>query len=192
MPEQKYLKNDDQTEQPSTSLLFGPYTAPSVRPGDWLFDERYGLIEVGGYTTNRNIHWPRARKGGTAQLILCGDLIRAVKNEAAVAVAHNWGVSVATVWYWRKALNVKQINPGTLRLYKQLSSIKLSEDVAARGREKARSPESLAKMAATKRGKPMHPATREALRKAITRPKPPGWGVMANQWMLAGKKNKVK
>ena len=35
------------------------------------------------------IQWPFAKKRGNRSLILCGDLIRAVTVEAAVAVGHH-------------------------------------------------------------------------------------------------------
>src|SRR3954471_2641361 len=96
-------------------LLHGPYRSPRVRRGDKLFCEIRGTVTVGGYT-DAPIPWPRVRKGGNPCLILCGDLVRAVRAESAQAVAHHWGVSPATVWKWRQALGVPERNEGTLRL----------------------------------------------------------------------------
>lgn len=155
-----------------TELINSPYRVPDVKRGDWLHDEIHGLVCVGGYTKDRIIPWPRVKKNGRAQLILCGDLVRAVKTESATAVAHNWGVSVTTVWSWRVALGVdNKNNPGTQRLYKLLKPSKLTDSVAARGRESALSAESIEKMAATKRGKPMHPNTAKALINAAKKKK---------------------
>src|SRR6059036_319691 len=45
--------------------------------------------------------------------ILCGDLIRAVRREAKATVAYHWGVSVITVYKWRKALGVADWTDGS-------------------------------------------------------------------------------
>ena len=49
-------------------------------------------------------------------LILCGDLVRAVRLESETAICHWFGVGITTVWKWRKALGVKSINEGTSAL----------------------------------------------------------------------------
>lgn len=63
-------------------------------------------------------------------------------------------------------------------------------EAAARGRAKAASPESQAKMMTSKRGVPAHPNTAKALLDAARKPKPDGWGQRASQWMLAGQAKK--
>lgn len=166
-------------------LVGGPYIAPDVRPGDWLFDAERGSVEVGGYTTTAPIPWPRLKKTGKASLILCGDLIRAVQTESALAIMHWWGVSTQVVWRWRKILGVSQTgSEGTRRLYQQYKSHKLPEEVAARGRENALLPENKAKMIASKIGKPMHPQTRAALLQAVKLPKSDEWVAKHKQDML--------
>lgn len=53
--------------------------------------------------TDTPIMWPatwRNHIDRRPSLILCGDLIRAVRKESATAVAHHWGVSMLTVWKW--------------------------------------------------------------------------------------------
>lgn len=121
------------------------------------------------------IAWPRRRKTGRASLILCGDLVRAVETESEIAVAHWWGVSVTTVWAWRKALGVGRITNGTARLYHDYQPEKLPELVGAIGRERAKAPDAVAAMRASKRGQPAAPATRVALLHAAQQPKSDGW-----------------
>jgi hypothetical protein len=65
---------------------------------------------VGGYSDGP-IPWPV--KWGSRSLILCGDLIDAVKQESEVAVGHHWGVCIKVVQRWRRALGVEIYNPGT-------------------------------------------------------------------------------
>lgn len=164
-------------------LLFGPYRAPDVSSG-WLEDAQDGLIEVGGWTFAL-ISWPRRKKTGKHAPILCGDLIRAVQTESSAAVQHYWGVSGGTVWRWRKILGVPRVTDGTRQRLAEKTGV--PPEASARGRAAAALPESRAKMAATKRGKPIHPETAKALKAAASRPKPPGWGKLANARMLAAK-----
>ncbi len=170
---------------PAAKLIGGPYHPPACAVGDWLPDEIDGLLQVGGWT-NARIPWPRRKKTGRHSPILCGDLVRAVRAESSEAVQYWWGVGPVTVAKWRRALGVPQDNTGT-RLLRQARHPGIPPEAAARGRAKAASPESRAKMAQSKRGQPMHPNTAAALRQAVTKPKPPGWGQRANQWMRAKK-----
>lgn len=161
-PQQAALLPDEERFR----LLGGPYLAPEVRPGDWLDDAERGLIQVGGYTEIARIPWPRTKKRGKASLILCGDLIRAVQTESAQAIMHWWNVSNTIVARWRKLLGIGQAgSEGSLRLYQQYKPQKLPEDVAARGRENALTPENRAKISAAKTGKPMPPRSPEWLEK---------------------------
>lgn len=170
-----------------SKLIDGPYSPPACRIGDWLDDEIDGRLEVGGWT-DAPIPWPRRKKTGKASLILCGDLVRAVRVESAEAICYYWGVGPTKVWMWRKALGVDRVTDGTRRLLQERAGV--PAEAAARGRERAATPESLAKMAEAKSGKPMHPTTRAALLESARKPKPDGWGARANEWMLAGKRNK--
>ncbi len=52
-------------------------------------------------------------KWRTRSLILCGDLVRAVKQESEIAVAYHWGVCIGVVTKWRNALEVEPITVGT-------------------------------------------------------------------------------
>lgn len=168
-------------------LIQGPYAPPPCTKGDWISDDTEGLTEVGGMTS-APIPWPRRKKTGRASLILCGDLVRAVKTESVEAICHWWGVGPTKVWMWRQALGVDRVTPGTRLLLQERTGV--PPDAAARGRVAASTPESRAKMAATKRGRPAHPRTREALLTAAKRPKGKEWGLRANAWMLGrGSKN---
>ena len=77
-------------------LAHGPYRPPRSAAGDRLFCEIRGTVIVGGYT-DAPIPWPRMKKGGNPCLILCGDLVRAVRAESNAAVSHHFGVSTHTV-----------------------------------------------------------------------------------------------
>ncbi len=91
------------------SLLGGPYQPPRVRADGYLRCAMRGWTKVDGYT-EAPIPWPA--KWGRSP-ILCGDLIRAVGREAKATVAYHWGVSVITVYKWRKFLGVLEWNEGS-------------------------------------------------------------------------------
>lgn len=167
---------------PPHDLIGGPYTAPSCAKGAWLHDEVDGLTEVGGWTT-APISWPRRKKSGRPSLILTGDLVRALHVESVAAICHWWSVGPTKVWHWRQSLGIKT-TPGSHSIARR----GVPEDAAARGRAKAASPESLAKMAKSKTGVPAHPRTRDALLRAAKAAKPDGWGKRANKWMQDAKR----
>ena len=97
---------------PDTKLLFGPYLPPRVRRGQILVCEFRGeVVKVGGLT-DAPIMWPRVLKTGSPSVIVCGDLVRAIRTESAAAVAYHWGVSETTVWKWRKSLGVEAHDRG--------------------------------------------------------------------------------
>lgn len=146
-----------------TGLIGAPYRPPECRVGDWIDDEIDGKIEVGGWT-DAPIAWPRRKKNGRPSLILTAELARAVCTESAEAVCYWWGVGPTKVWQWRQALGVGRVTPGTRALLQERTGV--PPEAAARGRARAAQPESIAKMAASKTGKPMHPATAAALEKA--------------------------
>jgi len=91
-------------------LLSGPYNPPRARRGGHLVCEMRGTVKVGGYSDGP-IPWPV--KWGTRSLILCGDLVDAVRQESEVAVGHHWGVSIKVVQNWRRTLGVEFYNSGT-------------------------------------------------------------------------------
>lgn len=157
------------------TLIGGPYVPPEIPPSGVMFCEMRGTVIAKKYT-DAPIPWPRVNKTGKHSPVLCGDLIRAVQTESEIAVAYHWGVGVVTVWKWRKALGVGRVTPGTSReLLKSGNKGCLQSEIAAKGREAARQPEALAKMAATKRGKPAHPNTKAVLLAAAKRPKSEKW-----------------
>jgi len=102
-------------DQERFKLLFGPYNPPKTRRGKFLFCERRGTVKVGDYSDGP-IPWP-VKWGTRNSLILCGDLARAVRVEAAIAIAHHWGVRPGTVSTFRNALEVGRVYARTSRLY---------------------------------------------------------------------------
>src|SRR6266446_3087201 len=94
------------TDRERFRLRFGPYEPPRTAAGRWLNCEMRGKVKVGSYS-HGPIPWPR--KWRTNSLILCGDLVWAVKKEAVQAVAWHWGVSKAMVRVWRRALGVPEM-----------------------------------------------------------------------------------
>jgi hypothetical protein len=101
-------------------LLHGPYWAPRLRKGDQascLF--RDCEVIVTGWTDAR-IAWPRCRPLDVPRthpsLLVDEELARAVRTESAAAVRYWWGVSVAVVWKWRRALGVTRTNNPGVRL----------------------------------------------------------------------------
>lgn len=142
-------------------LLTGPYQAPDCHVDGWLDDEIHGRVQVGGWT-HAPLSWPRRKKTGKHSPILCGDLVRAVQMESVEAICHWWGVGPTTVWKWRQALGVPQVNAGSLKLRLERHP-GVPHEAAARGREKARSPESIAKSADARRGRKVSQERRESL-----------------------------
>jgi hypothetical protein len=100
-------------------LLFGPYTPPRTRPGRFLFCERRGTVKVSDYSYAL-IPWPIKWKTRNS-LILCGDLVKAVRQESKLAVAYHWGVCLQTVRVWRRVLGTETYNRGTRWLMRSTS-----------------------------------------------------------------------
>lgn len=162
-------------------LLAGPYLAPACSRGDWIADVVDGLTEVGGWTS-APLPWPRRKKTGRASLILTDELARAVREESEEAICYWWGVGVVKVWQWRKALGVGRITPGTRDLLRERTGVPPA--AAARGRAAAAQPEVRERMAATKRGRPAHPRTAEALLQYAKGPRiePPTEPTSGRRW----------
>lgn len=100
----------------TTRLFYAPYEQPTVERGGFLVCKVRGTVRVGSWSHGR-IPWPLEKK--FYSYILCGDLVRAIQNEAASALVHHWGVCKMTVTTWRKQLGIGRVNPGTHRLYSQ-------------------------------------------------------------------------
>ena len=83
-------------------LLYGPYEVPKCKLGEKLLCEyRDREVTVKGMTDGL-IQWPSTFRGKRRSPIVCGDLVRAIRTESEMAVAHHWGVRNATVWKWRR------------------------------------------------------------------------------------------
>ena len=119
-------------DQAHFKLLFGPYAPPRVPRNRRLFCEMRGFLRAGSWSDGP-IPWPRRYRTGS--IILCGDLVRAVKMESVEAVAHHWGVCRNVVQKWRQALQVPEANPGTRQLRHQ---VRAAPDAPARLRAAAR------------------------------------------------------
>jgi hypothetical protein len=154
-------------------LLYGPYRSPKYRLGDKLPCEYVGReVKVIGISDGR-IPWPCARR--PRSLILCGELIRAVRAESVLSVAYHWGVGRATVWKWRRALGVPAMTPGSRRLRIDYAMETLTPEVRAAAREAIHSAEVRAKLSAMRAGRPIHPNTKAAMLEAAQRPKSEAW-----------------
>jgi len=115
-------------------LLYGPYTPPKCKLGDKLFCEyRDREVTVKGMTDSL-IQWPCTRRSNRLSPIVCGDLVRAIRTESEMAVAHHWGVKYPTVWKWRQALNVPRMTSGSRRLSIEYAIEKLTPEVRAKGK----------------------------------------------------------
>jgi CheY-like chemotaxis protein len=87
--------------------IAGPYHPLQCHVGDTLFCEIRGTVTVAGIS-NTPVPWPYTQSGGWGRPspILCKELARAVRQEAAVVVCWLFGVAPQTVRRWRKALGV--------------------------------------------------------------------------------------
>jgi len=99
-------------------LLFGPYRAPQVQPGDKIVDAMRGPVVTGAWSQGR-IPWPTIHAKGRSALVFSGDLVAAVQQESSLAIQYWWGVSASTVHRWRQHLGVEQYTAGTRRLHRQ-------------------------------------------------------------------------
>jgi hypothetical protein len=144
-------------EEERFRLLHGPYYPPRTHRGAFLFCEWRGTVRVGGYS-DAPIPWPYAMRTGYRSLILCGDLVRAVKLESELAVAYHWTVSATTVGKWRQVLGVEALNPGSRRLMWRAVDL-------------ARTPAAREKIAKAATGRSLSPEHRERLRALNRRPK---------------------
>src|SRR5437870_3249535 len=110
------------TDSKRIKLLFGCYAAPRVRIGSKLVDEVRGLeVDVAGFSS-APIPWPYTHTPRPS-LIVCRALARAIRLEAAAAVAHHFGVSINAVRLWRRALGVGRNTEGTRRLRRIIAKL---------------------------------------------------------------------
>ena len=135
-------------------LLYGPYLPPKCQEGDKLRCEHRGREVRVGAISDAPIRWPCAWAKGPRSPILCGELIRAVRLESAIAVAHHWGVNRATVSIWRRGLKVARMTLGSIRLRIDYSSEILTPEVRALAATARRFPHTWAKIRLAKLGQP--------------------------------------
>ena len=133
-------------EEARARLLFGPYEPPRIPRNQLLLCEYRGYVRVSKTWSDGPIPWPRRYRTGS--IILCGDLVAAVKQESVEAVCHHWGVCRNVVQIWRKALGVPEWNSGTRELMHQ-------------ARREAK-PESQRRATLMAEGKPVQPRSRPA------------------------------
>jgi len=157
VPRDPLLADDDRYK-----LIDGPYYPPRTARGRFLACQLRGTVKVGGYS-DAPIPWPRIWR--RRSLVICGDLLRALRTESVYAVSYHWGLSRAIVSYYRQQLNIPRYNPGSHRLFR--------EHII----EAARAPEARAKISAAKEGKPSNESARdrERLRRIQRRPKSKSW-----------------
>jgi len=148
-------------------LRYGPYRTPRFRYGAVKRCALQGDVRIVGISNGR-IPWPVGRKLGTTSrgFVLYGDLAKAVRHEAAVVICHWWGVAPNTVTRWRKALGVGRKTKGTHALWSAYTREDWAVAARRKGQAKARSPKSIAKLAASLRGRQLSEHAREALRRA--------------------------
>lgn len=88
---------------------------PVVKRGDWLVDERYGLVKVGGWS-DAPLSWPYRKKTGTRSLILCGKLAKDVRTKSEIYICYAYGVgSVTLTWTFQIAPDCR-VGAGTYAL----------------------------------------------------------------------------
>ncbi|QDU26715.1 hypothetical protein ETAA8_17960 [Anatilimnocola aggregata] len=148
----------------NTKLRFGNYRSPPFRYGERVDCLARGEVTIWGQSDGR-IPWPIGKKVSALSLVLFGDLAKAVRREAAVAVRYWWGVGNRTVWIWRRALGVTQTE-GDRNLRQEYMTPKHNRRMTAAATAVADAPERRQKIAKSRRGKPCPPEVIAKLRKA--------------------------
>ena len=159
---------DTLEQEEKFKLISGPYSPPVVPIGGHLKCELRGDLKVGGYT-NAIIPWPVALNHAK-QLILCGDLVRALKTESRAAVVFHFGISPQWISEYRGRLGIERFTPGSMRLFWRTVNL-------------ARTPEARKKMSRQREGRKdlMLPEDREKLRAIQQRPKSKEWKVKMSE-----------
>jgi len=153
---------ESKTQEEKVRFVGGPYAPPLIPIGGRLKCELRGELEVGGYN-DALIPWPVALQH-SRQLIVCGDLVRALKTESRLAVAFHFGISRQMVSEYRRRLGVERYTPGSMRLFWRNVNL-------------ARTPEAREKMSQQREGRAdlMPPDAREKLHEIQKRPKSEDW-----------------
>jgi hypothetical protein len=161
---------DSKEQEEKVRFVGGPYAPPFVPTGGWLECKLRGKLQVNGYT-NALIPWPVA-VGHRKQLIVCGDLVRALKTESRLAVVFHFGISPQMVSEYRRRLDIERFTAGSQRLFRRTVDL-------------ARTPEARAKLSRRAEGHAdtMTPKQREQLRQIQSRPKSKAWKQrMSERW----------
>jgi len=91
-------------------ILLGPgQSSVAAKPGS-------GPLSRWFYSDGR-IPWPIAEGKNKHQLIVCGDLVKALQTESRLAIRHHWGISLALISEYRRALGIERNTAGTWRLF---------------------------------------------------------------------------
>ncbi|HEY1380130.1 MAG TPA: hypothetical protein VGF55_25225 [Gemmataceae bacterium] len=135
-------------------LLFGPYRAPRWRYGRVVMDEVRGEVTVVGMTAGR-IPWPVGKRGRAKAPVVATSLARALRAEAAQAVAYWWGLSTHTVCLYRSALGVPRSTSGSRRLWQINCCEVITPEVHARAVRAANTPAANARKGVAQRGRPL-------------------------------------
>ncbi len=166
----KVPRYDSKEQEELVRFIGGPYAPPLVAVGGWLRCALRGDLQVAGYT-NALIPWPVAA-GHRKQLIVCGNLVKALKTESRLAVAFHFGISPALVSEYRSRLNIERYTAGSQRLFWRNVNL-------------ARTPEARRKLSRKLegRGDTMTPEAREELRRIQQQPKSKEWKErMSERW----------
>ena len=134
---------------PPLQFEFGPYHSPQVEICQTVECARYGEVQVVGWSEGP-LPWPQCHFSGPRSLILLADLAVAVERESARAVALAWGVSRASVWQWRRALNVARANEGTSARWSNNMPLVITPERNRVGLERAHALDARARAEATK------------------------------------------
>lgn len=127
--------------QSEIETVGGPYYPPGHKVGDVVWCERFGETIVGGFVDTPVGFWPRAKARGIRRLILCGDLVTAVKTESNLAVQKLWGVSESVVTKWRQSLAVEPYETEGSHRLRVKNVANIGEEGQRKGAEAQRRPE---------------------------------------------------
>ena len=110
-------------------LIGAPYRPPRCRPGKPIADLLLGDRPVIAIS-DAPIAWPLVRSAPSTPAALpamTDELKRAVETESVQAISYHWSVSTWTVRRWRRKLKVPRFNPGTSRLWRDLTAVRLGD-----------------------------------------------------------------
>ena len=145
--------------------LLGKYRTPAFCYGQRVEDQRRGQVRIVGLTAGR-IPWPIGKTLRAKSLVLYRDLARAVRRESVIAIRYWFGVGLAAVGKWRKALGVPEKNEGTLARHVAHGKSKAGRKALVAMHATLHDPARAAKIGACRRGKRMSTQNRAALLKA--------------------------